>query len=135
MYDTHSHILTACNSEQAGAAVLGYTKVSWDNLSGKEKQPWSSFKSWFELSLNEKAAAGLLGYTETTWDNEWGSGPQPASVDKSWAELTACAKSENSMSCTSIVCALPLCLLFLKMLSMCVKNASSCSVVLRVQQK
>ena len=37
--------------------MLGYTQVSWDNLSGQEQQPWSSIKSWASLTDNEKAAA------------------------------------------------------------------------------
>ena len=94
--------------------MLGYTQVSWDNLSGKERQPWSSLKAWYELSLNEQAAAGLLGYSQTIWDNNSGSEPQPASAVKSWAELTACIQSEISISDTSIVCALPLCLRFVE---------------------
>ena len=114
---------SACNSEQAGAAVLGFTQVSWDNLSGQEPQPWSSEKAWFELSLNEKAAAVLLGYSQTTWDNNSGSEPQPASAVKSWAELTACIQSEISISHTSIVCVLPLCLCFVERYR--VSNASS----------
>ena len=88
---THSMLL-ACDSEQAGAVVLGYTQVSWDNESGDEAQPWASNKQWRGLTENEKAAAALLGYTETTWDNVSGNEAQPASGDKSWAELTACGE-------------------------------------------
>ena len=81
---------SACNSEQAAAVVLGFTQVSWDDLSGQEPQPWSMRKSWVELSGNEKSAAVLLGYTQTTWDNDSGSEPQPASAVKNWTDLTAC---------------------------------------------
>ena len=86
-------MLLACDSEQAGAVVLGYTQVSWDNESGNEPQPLSSNKAWAGLTNNEKTAAGLLGYTETTWDNVSGNEPQPASTDKSWVELTPCGES------------------------------------------
>ena len=75
--------------------MLGYTQVSWDNLSGQEPQPWSGYKAWYELSLNEQAAVTLLGYTETTWDNESGSERQPASALKGWAELTMCTSGKG----------------------------------------
>ena len=81
---------SACNSEQAAAVVLGFTQVSWDDLSGQEPQPWSMRKSWVELSGNEKSAAVLLGYTQTTWDNDSDLEPQPASAVKNWTDLTAC---------------------------------------------
>ena len=80
--------------------LLGYTQVSWDNLSGKEQQPWSSIKSWAALKSYEIAAAMLLGYTATTWDNESGSEVQPASADKSWGELTACGDGKDSLRLT-----------------------------------
>ena len=90
---------SACNSEQAAAVVLGFTQVSWDDLSGQEPQPWSMRKFWAQLTANEKAAAVLLGYTQVSWDNDSGLEPQPASAVKSWAELTACADGEDlSMS-------------------------------------
>ena len=82
--------LTGCNSEQAAARVLGFTQVSWDNLSGQEKQPISFDKNWMALTQHEQAAAIALGYTKTTWDNMSGSEAQPASVDKAWSELTSC---------------------------------------------
>ena len=76
--------------------MLGFTQVSWDDLSGKEAQPWSMSKFWRELSVNEKSAAGLLGYTQTAWDNDSGSEPQPLSGVKRWAELTTCSDGEKS---------------------------------------
>ena len=85
----------ACNSEQAAAAVLGFSQAAWDNLSGQERQPWSASKSWLELSVNEKIAAVLLGYTQRSWDNDSGSEPQPASAVKRWTELTACGPAEH----------------------------------------
>ena len=79
-------LLSVCDSEHDAAASLGYTKVSWDNLSGKEQQPFSSIKFWASLTDTEKAAAALLGYTETTWE----SGQRPAARFKNWADLNAC---------------------------------------------
>ena len=83
-------LVLGCGSEQDAAQVLGYTQASWDNLSGREQQPWTSIKSWFSLTANEKAAAEVLGYNETTWDDKSGSQAQPASALKIWDELTAC---------------------------------------------
>ena len=74
--------------EQWAAVVLGYTQASWDNKSGKEKQPSSSKKYWNELTARERAAALNLGYTQWMWDG----GDVPASVNKNWAELTACGE-------------------------------------------
>ena len=68
--------------------MLGYTQASWDNDSGQEPQPFSSYKFWASLSDNEKAAAVLLGYTEKSWDNKSGLEAQPASGAKKWVELT-----------------------------------------------
>ena len=70
---------------------MGYTPASWDKVSGRELQPWSSIKTWAHLSANEQAAAVVLGYNEKSWDNDSGFEAQPASSDKSWAELTACS--------------------------------------------
>ena len=88
-------LLLACNSEQDAAETLGYTQASWDNLSGKEQQPWSSIKYWASLTDNEKAAAKVLGYKQASWDNESGSEQQPASGAKGWAELKTCADGED----------------------------------------
>ena len=68
--------------------MLGYTQVSWDNLSGNEPQPAPSNKVWSELTHSERVAAVVLGYTGKSWDNESGFEAQPASVDKQWAELS-----------------------------------------------
>ena len=81
----------ACTSEQAAARVLGYTPVSWDDLSGAETQPWSSIKSWAVLTEKERAAAAVLGYTAITWDDDSGTEPQPILVYKKWSELSSCA--------------------------------------------
>ena len=77
---------SACKNQ--AAAVLGFTQVSWDNLSGREPQPLSMMTLWKGLSDNEKAAAGLLGYEQLTWDNDSGLETQPAK--KTWAELSEC---------------------------------------------
>ena len=70
--------------------MLGYTRVSWDNVSGKEAQPASAAKYWAELTSAEEAAAKVLGYNENIWDNDSGSEPQPPSAAKDWAQLTTC---------------------------------------------
>ena len=75
--------------------MLGFTQLSWDNLSGKETQPYSSIKYWAALTENEKAAAVVLGYTQVSWDNASGSEPQPALFVKIWTELTSCADGED----------------------------------------
>ena len=97
------HILTrsGCehNSEQVAAEVLGYTQVSWENLSGNEPQPSSHKKSWSELRHSERVAAVVLGYTGKAWDNESGSEPQPASADKQWSELSPCADEGKHADC------------------------------------
>ena len=83
-----------CQSEQAAARVLGYTPVSWDNLSGGETQPWSTIKSWAALTENEKAAAAVLGYIRPTWDNRGRFKPKPVAAMKTWSELSSCADGE-----------------------------------------
>ena len=75
--------------------MLGYTQVSWDNDSGQETQPFSSYKFWASLLDIEKAAAMLLGYNRRSWDNKLGLITQPASFDKRWTELTSCSTSES----------------------------------------
>ena len=88
--------MSACNSEQAAAIVLGYTKASWDNLSGRVRQPLSAFKPWVALTDNERLAAGLLGYTEISWDNDSDNEPQPAVNNKLWIQMTTCANGEDT---------------------------------------
>ena len=83
-----------CKSERAPWQVLGYTELSWNDMSGKEQLPWTSIKYWSSLTANETAAAVALGFNESTWDNDSGSEPQPPSVAKKWSELTACADGE-----------------------------------------
>ena len=95
--------ILACEAERAGAIVLGYTQVSWDDLSGETRQPWAASKSWRAFTDNEKRAAGLLGYTETTWDNDSGSEPQPASAYKYWVDLTACTDGKGMLTILPIV--------------------------------
>ena len=74
--DTHGHSL-GCRSEQQGALILGYTKETWNNLSGNEVQPASVSKSWFDLNDNERGALSIMGYTKDSWD-----GRQPDSITK-----------------------------------------------------
>ena len=85
-------MLSACESEHAGAVTLGYTKVSWNDESGQAHKPLAAFKSWAQFTANEKAGAVLLGYTQASWDNVSGSEPQPASASKSWDELLMCGE-------------------------------------------
>ena len=82
-------------SEQAAAITLGFTQLTWDNLSGKEQLPWTSIKHWESLTINEKIAASALGYNETIWDNWSKTHRPPATMSKDWAKLTACANGEN----------------------------------------
>ena len=70
--------------------MLGYTQVTWDNESGKEKTPVSADKYWAELTQHEQAACIVLGYTKKVWDNDSGKEKQPAVAEKSWANLTTC---------------------------------------------
>ena len=96
---TYTVVPSACESEHAGAVTLGYTKLSWDDESGQERQPWASFKSWAQLTANEKAGALLLNYTQSSWNNVSGSETQPASADKSWDELTVCDEGTDGSRC------------------------------------
>ena len=76
-----------CNTEQEAARILGYTRVSWNNRSGKEQQPASAEKDWDALAHKEKLAAIVLGYTRKMWDK---GKKQPPAADKRWAELSTC---------------------------------------------
>ena len=89
--------IAACNSEQEAIRVLGYTQASWDNLSRKEQQPWSSIKHWSSLTADEKAAARVFGFTNVTWDNESGSERQPSAFLKDFAELTFCSAGQSDV--------------------------------------
>ena len=82
--------MPGCNREQKAARVLGYIQVTWDNVSGNERQPASINKYWAELTDKERAAAVVLGYNEKVWDNESGLELQPVSTNKHWVKLTAC---------------------------------------------
>ena len=72
--------------------MLGFSQRSWDNDSGKEKQPALFDKYWDSLSHKERLAGVLLGYTGTSWDNDSGSELQPTSLDMSWFKLEACGE-------------------------------------------
>ena len=77
------------SSEQSAAGVLGYTKKSWDNKSGKETLPATSEKKWSQLTDAEKDAAKVLGFNKISWDNKSGMEKQPASTDKKWSKLSS----------------------------------------------
>ena len=83
---------------------MGYTQVTWDNLSGREQQPWSSIKSWYALTASEKAAAAVLGYIQPMWDNRSGSERQPVSFYKHRDQLTACGDGEEGCNVLVAVC-------------------------------
>ena len=63
--------------------MLGFTSVTWDNLSGTEQQPATIDKAWIDLTDDEKAAAMILGFTRLVWDT-----PVPAAAEKYWASLS-----------------------------------------------
>ena len=71
---------------------MGHTQASWDNISGKEKQPSSEGTIFYALTHEERVAAVTLGYTSTTWDNKSGKEKQPAADGKNWAELATCGE-------------------------------------------
>ena len=72
------------------AEVLGYTQVTWDDVTGRELQPPSSNTSWYDLTHKERLAAMVFGHTATSWDNE--KEPQPADWDLYWAEMASCGQ-------------------------------------------
>ena len=76
-----------CDSEQDAARALGFTQRSWDNESGRERQPASEDKAWLQLTQRERRAATRLGYNQRLWD--WlEPAQQPASAGKGWSELS-----------------------------------------------
>ena len=77
--------LQDCNTEQEAARILGYTRVSWNNKSGKEKQPDSIDKNWDELADIERQAATMLGYNGNMWDKDK---KLPPAMKKRWGHLT-----------------------------------------------
>lgn len=77
---------TSNTDEQAAARVLGFTRASWDNVSGMEKQPLSTLKEWVHLTTRERVAANVLGYSEYTW-NQVDQQEQPLWMTKRWDEL------------------------------------------------
>ena len=106
-------LASGCNSEQDAARVLGFTSVTWDNLSGSEQQPTTIEKSWVDLTDDERAAAMVLGFTRPVWDTlvaallllgldqpNWDNGGLPESLSKPWSQLSSCG--EDSPSHTAI---------------------------------
>ena len=67
------------------AKVLGYTQLSWDNKSGKEKQPATAKKYWDGLTEAQRLAAIALGYNGKIWDKDK---KLPPAMEKHWAKLT-----------------------------------------------
>ena len=86
-------LIVGCVSEQAAAALLGYTQTSWDDVSGKEIQPASSKKHWAKLAEHERKAAMALGYSPKIWDNFSGEETQPPADSKYWHELKDCGEN------------------------------------------
>ena len=84
---------SGCQSELAAAKALGYTQVSWDDVSGNENQPSVGSKSWSQLTAQEKALLTFLGYTAKAWDNVSGEEKQPASWEKPWSDLSVCGEN------------------------------------------
>ena len=106
--DTRNTFPPECESEQAAVRALGYTAISWDNVSGKEQQPWSYIKSWSSLTSSEKAAAEVLGYSQKSWDNDSGFELPPASLYKYWEELTSCPDGKIHCSLSFVnLCSFP----------------------------
>ena len=70
--------------------MLGYTQASWDDSSGKVKQPLAADKSWDQLHSHERSLALALGWSKKTWENESKKEPQPAVWKKDWRELDTC---------------------------------------------
>ena len=105
---------SGCESEQEAAKALGYTQVSWDDVSGKEKQPSHTDKSWLQMTAQEKAALTVLGYIAKTWDDVSGKETQPASASKTWDKLSVCGENLFAFSRrTGISVAVALCLVFI----------------------
>jgi hypothetical protein len=61
----HKHWATLLPAEQKAATVMGYTRVSWEDL---EEAPVDQL-AWAELSLQQQRAAMTLGWTRETWDS------------------------------------------------------------------
>ena len=51
--------------------VFGYTKDSWDNESGHERQPNSINRPWDELTKKKRNALKALGLTRASWNGRW----------------------------------------------------------------
>ena len=72
---------------------MGYTQITWDNLSGNEHEPSIVDKYWSEMTAQEKAALTVLGFTAKIWDNYSGREEPPASWEKSWTRLSVCGEN------------------------------------------
>ena len=72
---------------------MGYTKVSWDNVSGNENQPSIVELYWRAMTNEQKASLTVLGFTKETWDDVSGEEETPASLDKAWKKLSVCGEN------------------------------------------
>ena len=68
------------DDEQAALAVMGYNKKSWDN-----REPWTFYMHWQDLTDEQQTAAKVLGYRAKKWDK---SGAKLAYTSKKWFEFT-----------------------------------------------
>ena len=99
MFTNHANdraLPSDCDSEQTAADKLGYTRRTWDNLSGKETTPSEADNNFARLSHRLRVAAVALGYTQKTWDNLSGKEKLPAAADKKWDEMTNCGEDFSS---------------------------------------
>merc|ERR1712159_69505 len=64
---TVTTVTTTQMSQQQAAALLGFTQLAWDNVTGLEVHPDLVLKPWADLTTQEKMAATVLGYTNETW--------------------------------------------------------------------
>ena len=71
------------DEEKAALVVLGYSASSWDN-----REPFSNYKFWKDLTHEEKEAAQVLGYKAVRWNDRAGQAKAPGHVGKLWMELT-----------------------------------------------
>ena len=55
----HVPLSQACESEQAAWRVLGYTQVTWDNVSGKERKPLAARKLYLSFTRRDSLAVAL----------------------------------------------------------------------------
>ena len=92
--------MSDCKDERQAAQMLGFNKNSWDNVSGKEKQPKSSSKIWEDMTIDEKTALVVLGYDRHSWDHR-----TPFVLYKYWGELTVSEKlAATKLGYSQLIC-------------------------------